>query len=92
VSAQPPSSTAKAPVSAKNGTGEGGSFYARNGDVFMTSAWGGYFLSAAECARMLDLWSTPTGDTITDAIRKQMAQELATAVADAEAQNYASAA
>lgn len=82
------SSTAKAPVSPKKRAGEGGSsrFYARNGDVFMVSEGGGYFLSRADEQRMMNLWRQTTGDTITDGIRQNLADELEAAIASAERQ------
>jgi len=54
--------------------------------VFLTSAWGGYYLSRADEQRMLALWRTPTGDPLTDAIRTEMADELEAVIALAEAQ------
>lgn len=83
----PQSSTAKAPCQPNKLAGEGVSrFYARNGDVFMTSAWGGYYLTREDEQRMLTLWRTPTGDAFTDAIRNELADELEAAMADAERQ------
>lgn len=80
-------SAAREPVRANNSAGVAASrFYARNGDVFMTSAWGGYFLSRADEQRMLTLWRAETGDAITDTIRAEMADELEAAMADADAQ------
>lgn len=61
-------------------------FYARNGDVFMVSAWGGYFLTRGDEQRMLALWNEPTGDLITDTTRAALADELEAAMAEAERQ------
>lgn len=88
MAAQPLSSAAKAPVSANNGTGDGTAsrFYARNGDVFMTSAWGGYYLSEGEQARMLNLWRRDQADPISASVQADLASELERAMADAASQ------
>lgn len=61
-------------------------FFARNGDVFMVSAHGGYFISRGEEQRMLALWRQATGDPITDTTRQSLAAELEAAQAAAERQ------
>lgn len=82
------SSAAKAPATPNKGAGEGSAprFYARNGDVFMTSAWGGYYLSEGEQARMLALWRRDQADPISASVQADLASELERAMADAASQ------
>lgn len=84
----PQSTAAKASVRANNPADDGSPsrFYARNGDVFMTSAWGGYYLSEGEQARMLDLWRRDQPDPISASVQADLASELERAMADAASQ------
>lgn len=91
--AQPLSSAARAGAgssaarSANNGAPDAVSrFYARNGDVFMTSAWGGFYLSEGEQARMLDAWRRDEADPFSAANRAALADELERAMTDAARQ------
>lgn len=61
-------------------------FEARNGDVFATGERGGIYLTREDEERMLALWRTPTGDPITDAIRRDLADQIAAARDEAERQ------
>lgn len=88
-------SAARDPATAKNGAGMAASrFYARNGEVFMVSEHGGFCISHAEARRCIANWRSTDTDREPWAQRmtEQMADELESAMAQAEAQKERKAA